>query len=212
MQNATSHFSKPHHPPHRCPWWIGWALVSPLRRLREKPEVLLAPLIQPGQRILEIGPGMGFFTTTLAERVGDQGRVVCVDVQPQMLSGLRKRLRRRGLDARVETRVCTATDLGIADLSGSIDVAILIHVLHEMADPRSALKSIASALKPRGRVLLIEPRGHVKSEQFEAELAIAGEFGLVDTHPPVETPNRLTRLLTMVALSTDDAGTTPRVK
>jgi ubiquinone/menaquinone biosynthesis C-methylase UbiE len=199
MQHARSHFGIPHHHPHRCPWWIGWALVCPLRRLRENPETLLDPVIKAGQRVLEIGPGMGFFTTTIAERVGDLGRVYCVDVQPKMLDGLRKRLRRQGLDARVETRHCTAADLGISDLSGSIDVAILIHVLHEMQDPRAALESIAHALHPQGRLLLIEPKGHVKTEQFEAELAMAREVGLVAARPPMEVrnPAGLTRLLTL---------------
>jgi ubiquinone/menaquinone biosynthesis C-methylase UbiE len=190
MQNLATHAAIPQHHAHRCPWWIGWALVSPLRRLLENPEDLLGPLIRTGQRVLEVGPGMGFFTTTLAERVGDQGHVYCVDVQPQMLEGLRKRLRRRGLDKRVETRLCTSKDLGISDLNGSIDVATIIHVLHEMDDPRAALQSMAQALRPGGCLLLIEPKGHVKPEQFETALAIAREFGLVDSPLPVEARSR----------------------
>ena len=179
MQNVCQPMQIPTHHPHRCPWWIGWLLVSPWRRWRENPESIVGPVIRDGQCVLEIGPGMGFFTTTIATRVGSQGRVYCVDVQAQMLSRLRRRLERQGLEARVETRVCTATDLGVEDLVERIDTAVLIHVLHEMDEPRSALGAIAKTLRVGGQLLLIEPKGHVSPQLFEAELAFARECGLV---------------------------------
>jgi ubiquinone/menaquinone biosynthesis C-methylase UbiE len=133
---------------------------------------------------------MGFFTTTIAASVGDQGRVYCVDVEARMLSRLRSRLERRGLSERVETRTCSATDLSITDLRESIDLAILIHVLHEMQDPQAALQSIAQSLRPNGKVLLLEPAGHVSTRLFEAELAAASAVGLTRALEPIQLRSR----------------------
>jgi ubiquinone/menaquinone biosynthesis C-methylase UbiE len=104
--------------------------------------------------------------------------VFCVDVEARMLRSLGHRLERRGLEGRVALRQCGTASLEIDELAGRIDCAVLIHVLHEIPDPRTALREIASALKPQGRLVLIEPPGHVSRQQFEAELAIAGEVGL----------------------------------
>jgi ubiquinone/menaquinone biosynthesis C-methylase UbiE len=77
-----------------CPWYIGYLLANPLRRLVQDPEIIVVPHIREGMKVLEIGPGMGFFTIPMANRVGDGGRVVCIEVQQKMLKGLRKRASR----------------------------------------------------------------------------------------------------------------------
>ena len=59
-----------------CPWWAGYILASPLRRLIQDPRSLLAPYVHPGMTVLEPGPGMGFFTLELARLVGPAGRVI----------------------------------------------------------------------------------------------------------------------------------------
>ena len=75
-------------PSHTCPWWLGYLLVTPLRRLKEDPARILAPHVQEGMTVLEPGPGMGFFTLELSRRVGPRGRVVAVDLQEEMLAAL----------------------------------------------------------------------------------------------------------------------------
>jgi ubiquinone/menaquinone biosynthesis C-methylase UbiE len=164
--------------PHVCPWWLGYFLVSPLRRLVENPEKLLGPHVQPGMQVLEVGCGMGFFTLPLARLAGPQGRIVCVDLQPRMLSALARRARRAGLTDRIEMRQCDAESLGLADRAGTFDLAVLIYVLHEIPDKAGALRDVRAALKPEGRVLFIEPTGHVKPAAFEAELEMATAAGL----------------------------------
>ena len=69
--------SMPHHS-HVCPWWIGYFLASPLRRRIHNPDRILAPYVRSGMRILEIGPGMGFFTIPMAGMVGAEGRIIFV--------------------------------------------------------------------------------------------------------------------------------------
>src|SRR5689334_15309979 len=96
-----------------CPWWIGWLLASPIRKLRQDPARILAPHLREGMTVLEPGPGMGFFTVEAARRVGAAGRVVAVDLQPRMLAGLRRRAERAGVGDRVETRVAPKDGLGV---------------------------------------------------------------------------------------------------
>ena len=80
-----------------CPWWLGRLLASPARRLVHDPAAILPPFVTAGMTVLEPGPGMGFFTLELARLVGPRGKVVAVDVQPRMLSGLRRRAAKAGL-------------------------------------------------------------------------------------------------------------------
>jgi len=163
---------------HTCPWWAGYLLASPVRRLFENPRALLTPHVREGMRVLEPGPGMGFFTLELARLVGPRGKVVAVDLQEQMIAGLRRRAVRAGLADRIEGRVCGPDDLGVGDLAGSFDLAVLIHMLHEVDDQAGFLRSLAAALKPGGGVLVVEPRGHVSPAAFQASLERAAAAGL----------------------------------
>ncbi len=161
-----------------CPWWLGYALLNPLRRLLERPEALLAPWLREGMVVLEPGPGMGYFTLPLAHLVGPSGRVVAVDLQERMLEALRRRAERAGLADRVETRLATEGSLGVEDLAGRVDLCVAIHVAHEMPDPGGFFRQVRQALVPGGRVVVVEPRGHVSEAQLESIVAAALEAGL----------------------------------
>lgn len=123
---------------------------------------------------------MGFFTLPLARLVGAGGRVVCVDIQEKMLSALKRRARRAGLADRIEARVCDTDSLGVADLVLTIDFVLAFAVVHEARNADRLFKEIQSALKPRGRVLVAEPRGHVSERAFRKTLSVAEHDGLVE--------------------------------
>lgn len=161
-----------------CPWWIGYFLASPIRRLKQNPERILGPYVKEGMTALDVGSAMGFFTLPLAKMVGNEGHVIAVDLQERMLASLRRRLDRAGMNGRVETRVCESESLGIDDLAGKVDFALAFAVLHEMPDGGGAFRSIAGALKSGGRLLLAEPRGHVDEEAFAKTSAKAIAQGL----------------------------------
>lgn len=167
-----------------CPWWLGWALASPVRRLLHDPARILAPYVRAGMTVLEPGPGMGFFTLELARRVGPAGRVVAVDVQPRMLAGLARRARRAGLEARIDARAAPADRMGIEDLAGRVDFALAFAVVHELPDAGRFFAEVRRALRPEGRVLLAEPAGHVGAGAFAAELEAAGRAGLAASAGP----------------------------
>jgi ubiquinone/menaquinone biosynthesis C-methylase UbiE len=160
-----------------CPWWLGYLLVNPLRKLYYNPETILKPYIHEGMTVLEVGSGMGFFTLPLARLVGESGRVVCVDLQEKMIRGVKKRATTAGLIDRIELRVCTPTSLGIDDLAETIDFALVFAVVHEVPDAKQFLSEIQRSLRKGGSLLFSEPAGHVSREAFEGTLATAQNLG-----------------------------------
>jgi ubiquinone/menaquinone biosynthesis C-methylase UbiE len=163
---------------HVCPWWLGYLLACPLRRLLDSPEEVLAPHVKSGVTALDVGCGMGFFSLPIAKFVGPSGRVICIDLQERMIRSLRKRVSRAGLSDRIETRVCSASSLGTEDLEGKVDFVLTFAVLHEVPDAAGLLAQIRDALAPGGRLLIAEPRGHVSREALEETVAAAEKVGL----------------------------------
>jgi 2-polyprenyl-3-methyl-5-hydroxy-6-metoxy-1,4-benzoquinol methylase len=162
-----------------CPWWVGYLLASPVRRLFEKPEEVLAPHVTGGMTAMDVGCAMGYFSLPMAQLVGPGGRVVCVDLQERMIRSLRRRASRAGLSDRMELRVCSANDLGVQDLAGGIDFALTYAVVHEVPDASGLMAQIHDALAPGGRLLIAEPRGHVSEQAFEETVAVTEKAGLV---------------------------------
>ncbi len=161
-----------------CPWWLGYWLLIPFRRLREHPVRIVGPHVREGMLVLEPGCGMGYFTLDVARMVGPSGRVVAVDVQERMLAGLRRRARRAGVLDRIDARLAKPDTLGVADLEGRVDVALALHMVHEVPDAKRFFTEIGSALKPGGKVIFIEPRGHVSVGAFAESLGLAAAAGL----------------------------------
>lgn len=157
---------------------MGYVLASPLRRLGHNPGKILGPLVNAGMNVFEIGPGMGFFTLPLARMVGPAGRVVCVDIQANMIASLQKRALKAGLAGRIDARVCESASLGIRDLTGRMDFVLAFAVVHEVPDARRLFAEIAQAMKPGARCLVAEPKMHISAEEFEQTLAAASEAGL----------------------------------
>jgi len=162
-----------------CPWWVGYLLASPLRRLLQDPGAILGPFVSEGMTVLEPGPGMGFFTLELARRVGPKGRVIAIDVQSKMLAGLGRRAKKAGLADRIDARLPKGDRLGIEDYARNIDFALAFAMVHEVQNPAALLTDIHHALKPGRKLLFAEPAGHVRTEAFEASLGQAKEAGLM---------------------------------
>ncbi len=180
-----------HGPYDLCPPWIGFLLAgNPLRRLLYDPPSILGGLVAEGMKVLEPGPGMGFFSLELARLAGPGGRVTVVDVQPKMLEGLRRRATRAGLVDRLELRLAEPASLGIGDLAQKVDFVLAFAMVHEVPDPRRFFAEIAAALKPGGRVLFSEPTWHVGQDLFRRELDAATAAGLVVESRPHITISR----------------------
>ncbi len=186
IPNESSH-TKPNRSGgvHVCPAWAGPLLCCPLRRLFERPETLLGDHVRPGMTVLEPGCGMGYFTLPIARMTGPAGRVVAVDLQPKMIEGLTRRARRAGLLERIEAVACADGDLGFAARPGVVDLAVVIHVLHEVRDRPRFLEQLYDALRPGGRLLLLEPKGHVSREALDSEFALSERTGFRPAGEPL---------------------------
>jgi ubiquinone/menaquinone biosynthesis C-methylase UbiE len=160
---------------HVCPWWIGYLLVNPIRYWLQNPDKLLTMYVRDGMTVLDIGPGMGFFTIPAARLVGTDGKVIAVDIQEKMLTSLQRRARNAGMAERIVTRVCRADDIMVSEL---IDVCLALHVVHEVPDADRLFAQIRDILKPGGIVLFAEPQGHVSKEEFQSTLDVASAAGL----------------------------------
>ncbi len=161
-----------------CPWWMGYVLASPLRRWLNSPEKTLAPYVFRGLTVLDVGCGMGHFSLPLARMVGGEGRVICVDLQQKMIDSLRRRATRAELIQRMDLRVCTEDSLGLDNLAGRVDFALVFAVAHEVPDIADLFAQLHTVLRPAGTLLLAEPAGHIKPDEFSETVAIAEKAGL----------------------------------
>jgi ubiquinone/menaquinone biosynthesis C-methylase UbiE len=181
---------------HTCPWWVQFWLVNPLRRLVESPDELVGPYVEPGMTVLDPGCGFGYFSLPLAQMVGPEGRVVCVDLEPRAVERLKRRAAKKGLADRIDARPCEARSLGLDDYRGRIDLVTVMNTLHEFEDLPGFLDQAVALLKPGGRMLVVEPKGHVNKDNFAAELELCRRAGFRELDPPPCAARRPAALLT----------------
>lgn len=135
-----------------CPYAVAWLVDNPVRR-KYMGRTLDRIGIQPGERVLELGPGPGAFTLPAAERTLPGGSLVAVDIQPQMIAAVERRVRDAGV-TNVETHVASAYDLPLA--AGSVDRAFMTTVLAEIPDRHRALVELHRVLRPGGSLAVTE--------------------------------------------------------
>jgi ubiquinone/menaquinone biosynthesis C-methylase UbiE len=180
-----------------CPWWFCRAFDNPLRHLIHNPERILAGLVQPGQTALDLGCGLGYFSIPLARLVGAEGRVICVDLQEQMLAGVRRRAERAGVANRIRLHRAGPHGIGLAETA---DFALAFWMVHEVPDQAAFLAEVHGCLEPGGRLLIVEPRAHVGRAAFERSVKIACGVGFA----PVARPD--VALSRAAVLSSECAG------
>ena len=183
-------------PYHVCPPWVGYLLLlNPVRKILENPNRILGPLVQEGMVVLEPGCAMGYFTLPLARMVGSSGRVLAVDIQPKMLSILVRRAQKAGLADRILCREADQKSLFVDDFSGRVDLTVAIHVVHEIPDQSLFFAEVCNALKPGGKLLVVEPKHHVSQDAFAKTLGLAENSGFQPVADSGEIRGRVRLLL-----------------
>jgi ubiquinone/menaquinone biosynthesis C-methylase UbiE len=139
---------------------MGWQGADWLERVEraeeEEPDVALDVLrIRNGAAVADIGAGSGYMTVRLAKRVGPTGMVFANDVQPQMLEMLRRRVAREKI-TNVTLIQGTIDDPKLPP--ASVDLELMVDVYHEFSQPQAMLRGLRQALKPGGRLVLVEYR------------------------------------------------------
>jgi ubiquinone/menaquinone biosynthesis C-methylase UbiE len=138
--------------PSACPYGQRFWVEAPHPIIsRDRLRFVLAP--QPGERILEVGPGTGYYTLDMAEWIGPDGRLEIFDLQQEFLDHVARRAAERGLANVVPTQG-DATALPFED--ACVDAVVLTAVLGEIPDTIAALREIRRVLKPGGRLVVGE--------------------------------------------------------
>lgn len=170
-----------------CPWRHAYLFDNPLRRLLHNPRSLLGPYVKPGDTVMDVGCGMGFFSIGMARLVGDDGCVFAVDLQQEMLDVLVKRATRKGLIHRIKPHCCGVDTLGVYSV---VDFIVAFWMVHEVPDRGRLLDQLRNIISNRGKLLIVEPKGHVSSKEFETTVAIARDSGWRDER---RVPVRMSR-------------------
>jgi ubiquinone/menaquinone biosynthesis C-methylase UbiE len=182
--------------PSACPYSQKlWVEIPHPIITRERLREVLGP--QPGERLLEIGPGTGYYTLDIAEWVSPEGKVEIFDVQQEFLDHTMQRAEEAGL-SNVTPTLGDATKLPHED--GSFDAVVLTGVLGEIPDRAAALREIARVLRPGGRLVVGELFGDPHFTTFAslrsqcAEAALQAQdrsgnwFGYFASFAPTPTP------------------------
>ena len=157
---------------------------TPGRDAWQKPgEVVAALALAGGERVADLGAGGGYFTFPLAQAVGSSGRIYAVDVDASLLAYVGWRARARGL-TQIETILASGTDSGLADQS--VDLIFLANVFHHLPAPRQYFARLRTALRPGGRIAIVESsaegsRHATAASEIVAALQAAG-FTLAQVH------------------------------
>jgi len=131
-------------------------LTRPKRIQEEDPDRMLSALdIKKGSAVADIGAGVGYHVWRLAEIVGPTGKVIGEDIQDGMIRLLKKNVDDRKL-RNVEIVLGTPTDPKLP--AKALDLVLMVDVYHEFSEPATMMKHIQNALKPDGRVVLVEFR------------------------------------------------------
>ncbi|HSM81576.1 MAG TPA: class I SAM-dependent methyltransferase [Nodosilinea sp.] len=159
----------------------GW-LDRPSRVLQERPQAAIAALeLSPTDIVADIGAGTGYFARRIAPLV-PQGKVLAVDIQPEMLAMLTAELAAKGIE-NVEPILGQPDDPNLPP--ASLDLALLVDAYHEFSHPREVMAGVVAALKPGGRVVLAEYKAEnpmvmikrlhkMSTAQVRREMAIVG--------------------------------------
>ena len=133
-------------------WGIDW-LERPERQFEENSALLLKNLnLKSGMNVADIGAGSGYYTSLMSKRIGN-GKVYAVDVEPQMILFLNERIKEEKL-SNVVTVLGSETSVRLP--ASSLDMMLLVDVYHEFSFPYEMGQSMYNALKPDGRLVLVE--------------------------------------------------------
>jgi len=142
-------------------------LIRSERESEEDPAQMLGQLgLKAGMVVCDMGCGNGFYSLTLAEKVGPTGKVLAVDIQPQMLQMLSRRAAEAKLE-NIDMILGTVADPKLP--TEEVDLILMVDVYHEFSHPQAMLASIRKSLKPNGRIALVEFREEDPSVPIKPE-------------------------------------------
>jgi len=152
-------------------------LDNKVRRFLQNPFNILSPYVSKGMTVLDYGCGNGYFSIPLSQMVSNSGKVYSVDIQTEMLNKLTAKL--LALNISNVTTIHKSEEK--LNLPVFIDVAIAVYVVHEIPDQHLFFKEIIDSLKPKGKLIVIEPNFIVSKQRFKKSIEIAKQAGFIES-------------------------------
>ncbi len=168
---------------HICPWQGGGLLTISLRKLFNNPNKIMMPYLSEGMSAADIGCGMGFFTIPMSKMAGERGNVIAIDIQSEMLDGLKQKAMKNGC-SNITPHLCDASSLHAEQWKLSVDFALLFWMLHEVPDAERLIREIHEMLVLGGRLLFVEPMVHVGNASFQRSLSLFKKCGFTLIEEP----------------------------
>lgn len=157
-----------------CPWWMAYMFQTPLRRFQTPPEKVLKPYLKEGMTFVDLGAGMGYFSTRAAKIVGKNGKVISVDIQQKMLDILMQNAKKAKVADIIEPHLSQPDNI---NLNAEADFALAMWMMHETPDFVEFAKQVRANLKPGSYFLVVEPTHHVSQTTIEEEVEAAKQAG-----------------------------------
>ena len=159
-----------------CPWQRGSFITASWRKLLHNPNRIVKPYLSKGMTAMDIGCGMGYFTIPMAGITEKYGKVIAVDLQPEMLSGLEKNAQKSGVD-NITIHQCAYDSLNIQQWDDSVDFVLVMMMLHEVPDADRLIREVYRVLTQGGKMLFSEPIVHVSKKKFQSSISMIEQAG-----------------------------------
>lgn len=164
-----------------CPAEYSGRTNNRFRLLLQNPGRVLSPHIKPGMTCLDLGCGQGFFTLEMADMVGDSGKVVAADCQEKMLDQVERKIKNTSVEKRILLHPCTPDKIG---LETKADFILLFYMVHDIRDKDHFFNELSQILKPKGRILMAEPKLLVSKKAFDSYIEMAEKNSLIHAPGP----------------------------
>jgi SAM-dependent methyltransferase len=168
---------------------------DPARDAWQKPDLVVDSMkIVEGSTVADLGTGTGYFLGRLSRAVGGKGKVIALDIEPDMIRYVKERAQRESL-ANVDARVVTTDDPALAE--ASVDRVLVVDTWHHIASRKEYAAKIARALRPGGALYIVDftleaPHGPPKHHRLSPEDAVAElrAAGLAAERVPADLPEQ----------------------
>ena len=166
-----------------CSHRHAFFLDNIIRGWLQNPRRIVGEYVSKGDVVIDMGCGPGFFSVAMAGMVGREGRVFCVDLQPEMLDKTMAKARRKNVSDQVRVHRCLEDRIGLDESVGA-DFILAYYMVHELPDQAAFFDEVRSLLKPDGRFLVVEPKFHVSRGAFDLTCRTAQTHGFVVSGSP----------------------------
>jgi len=156
-------------------------LDTRFRKLFQNPEKILKPYIKKDMVVLDVGCGPRFFTMEISKLLKNSGKIIAADLQEEMLLKLKNKIDKEKLN-NIELH---KTEKNSIDLNEKVDFILVFYMLHEVPNQKTFLEELKGLLNKDGKILISEPKFHVKKEDFEKSVKLIKDSGF----EIIEEPN-----------------------